>query len=65
MKSFVYYGGERIDFDIPRGWNLLYGQEIHPEPGCLDPLGEVEKALDHPIDPPIEDLAAHCSHGDF
>jgi lactate racemase len=62
MRSFVYYGGERIDFDIPRGWNLLYGQEIHPEPGCPDPSGEVEKALGHPIGaPPIEDLASHSS----
>jgi hypothetical protein len=41
MKSFVYYAGERIDFDIPAGWNVLYGQEMPPQPGCPDPSGEI------------------------
>jgi len=61
-KSFVYYGGEIIDFDIPKGWTVLYGQEIDSNPGCPDPLTEVKGALDHPIGSPrIEDLATRSN----
>jgi len=30
MKSFVFYGGKKIEFEISKGWNLLYGGFVLP-----------------------------------
>ena len=62
MKSFVFYGGKKIEFEIPEGWNVLYGSEIVPATPCADPYGEIRRSLDHPIGSPgIEDLAGRAS----
>lgn len=62
MQAYVYYDGKRVDFDLPEGWNVLYGSEINPVKGCPDPTAEVKRALDHPIGcEPIEALASHAS----
>jgi nickel-dependent lactate racemase len=62
MKSFVIYGGEKVEFEVPAGWNVLYGSEIAPAPACADPVSEVRRALDAPVgSPPIEELAKGAS----
>jgi lactate racemase len=62
MKSFVYYAGRKIEFEIPAGWEVLYGREIAPAKSCPDPLIEVQRSLDHPIGAPrLEELASGAS----
>lgn len=62
MQAYIYYEGKRVDFEIPSGWNVIYGGEISPTKACPDPVAEVKRALDHPIDcEPIEELASHAS----
>jgi nickel-dependent lactate racemase len=62
MKSFVYYDGRRIEFEIPRNWEVLYGKEIALAKPCPDPLIEVQRSLDHPIGAPrLEELASGAS----
>jgi len=62
MQAYIYYDGKRVDFDLPMGWNVLYGSEIKPVKACPDPVAEVKRALDHPIGcEPIEELASHAS----
>ena len=62
MSAFVYYDGKKVDFDVPPGWNILYGKEINPVRACPDPVAEVRRALDHPIAcEPIEELANRAS----
>ena len=62
MESFVYYDGRKIEFEIPRDWNILYGREIAPARPCPDILAEARRSLDHPIGSPgLEDLAGQAS----
>ena len=62
MKSFVYYDGRRIEFEIPRNWEVLYGKEIALAKPCPDPLIEVQRSLDHPSGAPrLEELASRAS----
>jgi nickel-dependent lactate racemase len=62
MKSFVYYGGKKIEFEIPSGWEVIYGKEITPAKPCLEPLVELKRSLDHPIGSPrLEELARGAS----
>ncbi len=62
MKSFVYYAGRKVEFDIPQGWEVLYEREIAPAKPCPDPLIEVQRSLDHPIGSPrLEELASRAS----
>ena len=62
MKSFVYYEGKKIEFEIPHGWEVLYDREITPVKLCPDPLAEVNRSLDHPIGSPrLEELACQAS----
>ena len=62
MKSFVYYAEKKIEFDIPSGWELLYGREIIPATSCSDPFKELRSSLDHPIGSPrLEEMATHAS----
>lgn len=59
MKSFVYYAGRRVAFEIPDGWELLYGREIAPAKPCPDPVIEIQRSLDHPVGAPrLEELAS-------
>lgn len=62
MKSFVYYAGRKVEFDIPSGWEVLYGKEIAAATPCPDPRAEVRRSLDHPIGSPrLEELASRAS----
>ncbi|MBU2498998.1 MAG: nickel-dependent lactate racemase [Proteobacteria bacterium] len=59
MNASVNYGDTRIEFSLPKGWNLISGEDKPPAPGVPNPLEEVRRALDHPIgSPKIEELAA-------
>jgi nickel-dependent lactate racemase len=58
MGSYINYEGKKIDFSLPRGWDLISGEDKPFVPGVTDPVQEVKRALDHPIgSPKIEDLA--------
>jgi nickel-dependent lactate racemase len=58
MNCYVNYDVKKIDFPIPRGWNLISSEDKPPVPGVADPMQEIRRALDHPIgSPKIEDLA--------
>ena len=62
MEAHVYYDGKKIDFEIPSGWNLIYGRELNPVQIAPDPVEEVKRSLDHPIGSErIEDLASRAS----
>ena len=44
-------------FTLPKGWNLISSEDKPPITGVLDPLQEIEHALDYPIGSPrIEEL---------
>jgi len=61
MKSCVFAGGKKIEFEIPRNWNILYGREIAPARPCPDALAEAKRSLDHPIGSPgLEVLAGQA-----
>ena len=58
MAHYVNYGNEKIDFSLPKGWNLISAEDKPPVPGVTDPIQEIRRALDHPIgSPKIEELA--------
>jgi nickel-dependent lactate racemase len=58
MEAYLYYEGKKVGFEVPAGWNLLYGKELTPVMACPDPVAEVRRALDHPIAcEPIEEMA--------
>src|SRR4030042_3542270 len=58
MKSYMNYERKKIEFSLPKGWNLISNQDKPPVPGVADPIQEIRRALDHPIgSPKIEDLA--------
>jgi lactate racemase len=58
MSLYVNYEGERINFSIPTGWHVISGEDKPPVAGVADPLGEIRRALDNPIETaPIEELA--------
>jgi len=57
MAHYVNYGNEKIDFSLPKGWNLICAEDKPPIPGVADPIEEIRRALDHPIkSPKIEEL---------
>ena len=58
MECFLNCEGEKIYFSLPKGWNVLCCQDKPPISGAADPLTEIKKALDHPIESAkIEELA--------
>ena len=58
MNYYVNYDVKKIDFPIPKGWNLISSEDKPPVPGVANPVEEIRRALDHPIgSPKIEDLA--------
>ncbi len=58
MKSYVNYEGRKIDFSLPKEWDLISNQDKPPIAGVIDPLREINHALDHPIgSPKIEEIA--------
>ena len=58
MKSYVNYERKKIDFSLPKGWNLISNQDKPPIAGVSNPLQEIRNALDHPIgSPKIEEIA--------
>lgn len=62
MKSFVYYDGKKVEFEVPSGWEVIYGKEIAPAKPCPEPLVELKRSLDHPIGSPrLEELASGAS----
>ena len=57
MNYYVNYDVKKIDFPIPKGWNLISSEDKPPVPGVANPMEEIRRALDHPIgSPKIEDL---------
>ena len=58
MNYYVNYEGKKINFPIPRAWNLISSEDKPPVKGVADPVQEIRRALDHPIgSPKIEELA--------
>jgi nickel-dependent lactate racemase len=58
MDCYVNYGGQKRNFRVPKGWNLIFAEDKPPVPGVADPVQEIRRALDHPIgSPKIEELA--------
>jgi len=58
MNHYVNYERKKIDFSLPKGWNLISAEDKPPVPGVTDPIQEIKRALDHPIgSPKIEELA--------
>jgi len=57
MDYYLNYEKRRIDFSVPKDWNLISNQDKPPIAGVADPLREIRDALDHPIgSPKIEEL---------
>jgi nickel-dependent lactate racemase len=62
MRTFVYYGGRKMDFEVPSGWDVLYGKEIEPANPCADPIQAVRRSVDHPVGcERIEELASRAN----
>jgi len=60
MNSFVYYRNKKVTFEIPSGWNVLFGGAQAPIPAARNPMEKIRKALDNPIGSPrIEELTHH------
>jgi lactate racemase len=59
MDLFLnYWGGTRIHFSVPSGWNVLSSQDCARAPIVEDAAKEVERALDQAIGtPPLEQMA--------
>jgi nickel-dependent lactate racemase len=58
MAAYVNYESRRIEFDLPKGWRVISGQDRPAAPVVDDPTAEIARALDHPIGSGrIEDLA--------
>jgi nickel-dependent lactate racemase len=58
MNYYVNYDVKKIDFPIPKGWNLISSEDKPPVPGVADPMEEIRRVLDHPVgSPKIEELA--------
>lgn len=58
LNPYVNYGQEKLNFTLPKGWNLISSDNKPPIVGVPDPLKEIRRALDHPIgSPKIEELA--------
>jgi nickel-dependent lactate racemase len=58
MGFYVNYERKKIDFSLPKGWNLISAEDKPPITGAADPVQEIRRALDHPIgSAKIEDLA--------
>jgi len=58
MSFYVNYERKKIDFSLPKGWNLISAEDKPPIWGVADPVQEIKRALDHPIgSPKIEELA--------
>jgi lactate racemase len=53
-----YWGGSKINFTLPSGWNVLSAQDCARAPIVGDAAKEVERALDHTFGaPPLEQMA--------
>jgi nickel-dependent lactate racemase len=58
MNHYVNYERKKIDFSLPKGWNLISPEDKPPVPGVADAVQEIRRALDHPIgSPKIEEFA--------
>lgn len=58
MKTYVNYEESKIEFNTPKGWNVISGEDRPPVVGVREPLEEVRRALDNPVGSPgIEQLA--------
>jgi nickel-dependent lactate racemase len=58
LNPYVNYGQEKLNFTLPKGWNLISSDNKPPIVGVPDPLKEIRRALDYPIgSPKIEELA--------
>src|SRR5512139_1828178 len=58
MGHYVNYERKKIDFSLPKGWNLISAEDKPPIRAVTAPLQEIKRALDHPIgSPKIEELA--------
>ncbi len=58
MKFYVNYERKKIEFSLPKEWNLISNQDKPPVAGVTDPIQEIRHALGHPIgSPKIEEIA--------
>ncbi len=55
---YLNYGRRRLNFSLPKGWNLISAEDRNSVPGVSNPIQEIRNALDHPTGSPrIEELA--------
>ncbi len=58
MTYYLNYEGGRMEFALPKGWNVISNQDVLSGCGVPDAVSEIERALDNPIGaPPLEELA--------
>ena len=58
MERYVICEGEKVCFNLPPGWKVLFDEEKPPVPGVADPVAEIKRALDNPIGSPrLEEMA--------
>ncbi len=58
MNNYVNYEREKIYFSPPSRWNLISNQDKPPVSGVTNPLEEINRALDDPIESPrLEEIA--------
>ncbi len=58
MSFYVNYEKKKVDFSLPKGWNLISAEDKPPVKGAADPVQEIKRALDHPIgSPKVEEIA--------
>jgi lactate racemase len=57
-ERYVICEGEKLCFELPRGWRALTAEDRQAAPGKRDPLAEIARALDNPIGSlRLEDIA--------
>ncbi|RLC80091.1 MAG: nickel-dependent lactate racemase [Chloroflexi bacterium] len=64
MQVYGYLNGNRIDFELPGGWNLLAMAEPKDVPPLEDVASEVVKVVENPIgSPPLSEMVKDLGDG--
>ena len=45
MSAYVNYEGKKISFTLPKGWNVISGEDKPPVPGVADPIKEIQRVF--------------------
>jgi nickel-dependent lactate racemase len=58
MDYYLNYDGNKINFSLPSGWNVLSSKDCAKAPVVENVAGEIERSLDNPIGiAPLEEFA--------